>query len=115
MDLLVLIGLAVVSAICFHAMSGRYFVASLCSGCFVSFVFVAIATFREGHVDPFFLIALVVGAVYATGIALLIGIPFALRRRPKPGRCRKCGYDLTGNVSGVCPECGSLINTGKSP
>ncbi|HOJ54604.1 MAG TPA: hypothetical protein PK184_09890 [Phycisphaerae bacterium] len=20
--------------------------------------------------------------------------------------CRGCGYDLTGNVSGVCPECG---------
>ena len=23
-----------------------------------------------------------------------------------PGHCEKCGYDLTGNVSGVCPECG---------
>lgn len=23
--------------------------------------------------------------------------------------CRSCGYDLTGNVSGVCPECGSRI------
>jgi hypothetical protein len=22
------------------------------------------------------------------------------------GHCRKCGYNLTGNVSGVCPECG---------
>jgi hypothetical protein len=21
--------------------------------------------------------------------------------------CRGCGYDLTGNVSGVCPECGA--------
>lgn len=21
--------------------------------------------------------------------------------------CRKCGYDLRGNVSGICPECGS--------
>ena len=28
-----------------------------------------------------------------------------LRRRPKPGHC-PCGYDLTGNTSGVCPECG---------
>lgn len=27
-------------------------------------------------------------------------------RRPLPGHCRKCGYDLTGNESGVCPECG---------
>lgn len=23
-----------------------------------------------------------------------------------PGLCRKCGYDLTGNTSGRCPECG---------
>jgi hypothetical protein len=23
--------------------------------------------------------------------------------------CRQCGYDLTGNVSGVCPECGAAI------
>jgi len=23
--------------------------------------------------------------------------------------CSKCGYDLTGNVSGVCPECGSAV------
>ncbi len=27
---------------------------------------------------------------------------------PEPGpRCRHCGYNLTGNVSGICPECGS--------
>lgn len=30
-------------------------------------------------------------------------------RRILPGHCRKCGYDLTGNVSGVCPECGERI------
>ncbi len=28
------------------------------------------------------------------------------RRRTPPGHCKKCGYNLTGNVSGVCPECG---------
>ena len=27
-------------------------------------------------------------------------------RRKRGGRCPQCGYDLTGNVSGVCPECG---------
>ena len=25
------------------------------------------------------------------------------------GHCQKCGYDLTGNVSGVCSECGNSI------
>lgn len=26
--------------------------------------------------------------------------------RIPPGHCQKCGYNLTGNISGVCPECG---------
>jgi hypothetical protein len=26
-----------------------------------------------------------------------------------PLACRRCGYDLTGNVSGVCPECGIML------
>ena len=25
-------------------------------------------------------------------------------------RCPRCGYDLTGNVSGVCPECGGGVS-----
>jgi hypothetical protein len=25
--------------------------------------------------------------------------------------CRRCGYDLTGNVSGVCPECGAGVES----
>ena len=27
-------------------------------------------------------------------------------RRPPPGHCQNCGYDLTGNITGLCPECG---------
>ncbi len=30
-----------------------------------------------------------------------------LLKRGKP-ICLSCGYDLTGNVSGVCPECGTV-------
>ena len=29
------------------------------------------------------------------------------RRREQRGLCVRCGYNLTGNVSGVCPECGA--------
>ena len=32
--------------------------------------------------------------------------PYRRYRRRKKRLCLKCGYDLTGNVSGVCPECG---------
>ena len=31
------------------------------------------------------------------------------RRRLTVGCCQACGYDLTGNVSGTCPECGHHI------
>lgn len=42
---------------------------------------------------------------------LLTAIPTAWlwhrdRGRIRPGFCTHCGYDLTGNTSGVCPECG---------
>lgn len=33
--------------------------------------------------------------------------PFRRWRRSRMGLCVLCGYDLTGNVSGVCPECGA--------
>ena len=29
--------------------------------------------------------------------------------RALPDHCRTCGYDLTANASGRCPECGSPI------
>ncbi len=35
-----------------------------------------------------------------------------LRRKPitPDGRyCAACGYDLTGNTSGICPECGDSV------
>lgn len=52
-----------------------------------------------------FMIALVCGP--------FLGVWLIGSRRPKkppfpPGHCQSCGYDLTGNVSGVCPECGTL-------
>ena len=66
--------------------------------------------------------------VYAARvIALVIGMGLAARgagklrprlieRSPDPGICRVCKYYLTGNVSGVCPECGIAIEeNGESP
>ncbi len=50
-------------------------------------------------------------------IALAAGVAAALwwlgRHEPvkvdtRP-RCRHCGYDLTGTVSGTCPECGTPV------
>jgi hypothetical protein len=48
-----------------------------------------------------------------TALASILPVSFAVkvwrRRAARPGssRCSACGYDLTANVSGVCPECGT--------
>ena len=46
-------------------------------------------------------------ASYPT-IAFIRG-PLRRWRRRRRGLCQNCGYDLTGNESGVCPECGTEI------
>ena len=54
------------------------------------------------------LAALLIGfAIYPT-VAFIRG-PLRRRRRRKRGECEECGYNLTGNVSGICPECGVEI------
>jgi hypothetical protein len=53
-------------------------------------------------------------------VILIVAVPTLLlwmlccafqRWRRTANCCRKCGYDLTGNVSGVCPECGRAVPT----
>ena len=45
-------------------------------------------------------------AVFIPSVILLFR---DFRRVYPPSRCPKCGYNLTGNVSGICPECGERI------
>ncbi len=47
-------------------------------------------------------------------VAIPVGVPtvilFLISRRPRPrGLCQRCGYDLRGNESGRCPECGTPL------
>jgi hypothetical protein len=43
--------------------------------------------------------------------ARILSLLHARRKHRGKGLCRSCGYDLTGNVSGTCPECGSPAGT----
>ena len=51
-------------------------------------------------------------------IPLAVSLLGFVLRRPKrrpPHGCRKCEYDLTGNVSGICSECGTPIEAVEKP
>jgi len=41
--------------------------------------------------------------------AFTVAVRHIERRFVAPGRCSHCDYDLTGNLSGRCPECGQTI------
>ncbi len=46
--------------------------------------------------------------VFLIAIPMGFGVLFHRKRFPA-GHCKKCGYNLTGNVSGVCPKCGTRV------
>lgn len=52
-------------------------------------------------------------------VVLLLILPLlwlrrSLRPAPVPHACENCGYNLTGNTSGVCPECGTVVSRSSS-
>jgi len=192
---------SVIVSVIAHALARRSAVASAASATVSTIMFSIFAYLKAGHLDPFFLIALVVGWFWAYIIAYIVGTPFRVVRtrraanhatlgheRPvsdndvqrrsdwvwatvtffivfmlatllldaarqhfaprttlpgyavvgipllvavasnfmlfrllrrerlqallyRPGHCKECDYDLTGNVSGVCPECGTRIES----
>ena len=46
-------------------------------------------------------------------LAAQFGLRVWVRSHPSGSLCPACGYDLTGNVSGVCPECGVGVSNEK--
>ncbi len=57
------------------------------------------------HVDLTLLLILGSMMWYYVGYGMVC-LASRLRRKRDLGSCGQCGYDLTGNVSGRCPECG---------
>ena len=87
--------------------------AGLTSGlvfCFTAFCFAAVVLHDFKQTSPPAVIAqCMVGLV-----SILVGVAVGLRvyRKKTPGvgsSCAHCGYNLTGNTSGTCPECGQRI------
>jgi len=78
---------------------------------------------EESFMDRRFLLLIyhtfVLDCVRFSSLFLSVSFPtvamFLLSRRERiTGNCLSCGYNLTGNVSGRCPECGVAIPVTKA-
>jgi hypothetical protein len=73
----------------------------------------------NGPNEPLFVAAIVREyAVRLWLICIVMALPLLFfwwldRRHIPPHCCQSCGYDLTGNTSGVCPECGQALALGE--
>lgn len=56
----------------------------------------------------FFMSGGMVISLITYGVVIVISDWRAPGPRPK-GLCKNCEYDLRGNASGICPECGTRI------
>jgi uncharacterized paraquat-inducible protein A len=60
---------------------------------------------------PFWFLSLVFAALPAVWLRSLWRA-WQRRERTRGGLCPTCRYNLTGNTSGVCPECGTPTTAG---
>jgi len=68
----------------------------------------------EAPIGPSIVFGIIVSTVVTTlGLAARRLTVSLVEIQRKPGHCISCGYDLTGNESGICPECGFAV--GASP
>jgi hypothetical protein len=61
----------------------------------------------ESADDPSYVRVPLWAVMVALAFFPLMGMARRVLTRQHPASCRKCRYDLTANVSGVCPECGT--------
>jgi ribosomal protein L37E len=63
-----------------------------------------VVTYRWGRIRDLLILS---ALPLAAAVGSYMWSSIRARRRRSHGCCQRCGYNLTGNVSGVCPECGT--------
>jgi len=111
--MLVLYGLPIIAVFWFRIRVGRFPPSSVwfmtctyLAGLFGLVVCILGGSIRlDGFIGVVLFAHLICGPIFA---AWILEVGRKANRYPV-GHCQACGYDLTGNVSGVCSECGVEI------
>jgi hypothetical protein len=70
----------------------------------------AVAVASSTTQSPMLALQFTLLAFVLMSVAVWLLLP-RVRPRFAAGHCQTCGYDLTGNVSGRCPECGTAADS----
>ncbi len=81
MNILVFVTLSILSSAACHYFFKTYIIAAVLSAFVVSISFQVFAYAVVGYLDPFFIVALIVGWLISFFISLLIGLPFFFERK----------------------------------
>lgn len=88
---------------------------AVCATSLLSYPSLQRAVSKNGSITAYVCFSINFGMYIATIVTLIIaGILRLIERRPRPGECQLCCYDLTGNTTGRCPECGTAITAGNT-
>lgn len=68
-----------------------------------------------GHQSDTWTVRMPLWAVFVGAAIPTVLLWWRACRRMSDGCCGRCGYNLTGNVNGICPECGTPIPQASDP
>ena len=71
------------------------------------------AELGESRIEAPFWLAAFLLSTYP--LVVFVRGPMRRWHRSRSGLCLCCGYDLTGNVTGICSECGATLDTNDIP
>jgi hypothetical protein len=97
--------------IAIHIRPGRSWSATITAATISTMLLIVFNSLLQGRSDRLYLfLQISFGWYFSFVVACLVRLAFFLiRPRTVEGGCQECGYNLTGNESGVCPECGTAI------
>ena len=91
-------------------LAGRLYAGAAIAFCVMALVCIPMGKAGSGPAYLFFSLNMGLQASAVSRLPVM-SIWRLVTRTYAPGHCSRCDYDLTDNVSGICPECGTAIES----